>query len=202
MCLVLPLLFIVACVVGWRVVRWIAEPIEDLAQARRAPTQFTLADLLILFAALQLAVGSVHYLATGGTPLGSTGMSRDAALGFDAVAALVVVLSWWCGASMVSRAGIQHWWHRAVILAFVVPCGAVSAVVMVGLLMTVVPLIVNGPSEAGTWFLLVACVTAVLLHVCGLLSRWVASKYQNSPPAALPDTREPPPAHSTTTEGK
>lgn len=178
--------------------RWIAEPIETLAKSRRAHLQFTLLDLLILFALLQLAVGTVQYL------VGSPGNSdyrqsqRVAAYVFDAFAALVIVLSWWCGVSMVSRAGIGRGWHRAIILAFVVPCGTVSLAALVLMTTSIFFVVLASPGTAAL-MIGIMCALLAVTGVCGQLTRWIAAKYQPSElpapsaPAEVPQPQPSPP---------
>lgn len=169
---------IAASVAAAYVAGWIADPIESLARSRRAPTQFTVCDLLILFAWLQLAVGTVHYLMTHGEEPGAVNTLRDSVLLMDGSAATFITMCWWCGTSMVSRAGIGHWWHRAVILGFVVPCGILGSLAMVAVLAGGIPAILFGPPSAVSVLVVVAAVVVVvLIHVCGMLARWVAAKY-------------------------
>lgn len=166
-----------AVAVAIRVVRWIAEPIESLARSRQARTQFTLADLLVLFAMLQLAVGTVHYLVMRGAGPGSGGRVPGA-YGLDAFAALFTVLCWWCGASMVSRAGIQRSWHRIVVLAFVVPVGIASCVAIVGLTVFAAGCAWEREFTGGAIATGILCVLLICVCACGDLTRWIAAKYQ------------------------
>ena len=107
----------------------------------------------------------------------------------DASAALVVLFCWCCGVSMVSRAGISRWWHRAVILIFVVPCGTLGAIAMLYLAIAEVVALAaapeNAPLVAGIGFALVAVILA-----CGESARRIAAQYPYSGPAETSDTHD------------
>lgn len=186
---ILLLLVVGAVAAAARVVRWIAEPIESLARARQARTQFTLADLLILFAMLQLAVGTIHYLTTSGREPGAMPSLQRGVFVVDGLAALIILCSWWCGVSMVSRAGVNQWWHRAIILAFVVPCGTLSVVAVIVLAIPGVVALANKPDQAPL-ILGIGCALAAVIGVCGQLTRWIAAKYPLDTPTKPPDSEQ------------
>lgn len=176
-----------AAAVAIAIVRWIARPIESLARSSQRAIQFTLSDLLVLFAVLQLTVGTVHYLMTKDVEPGSAYDRSSGVYVSDAFVAVFTALCWWCGASMVSRAGIQLWWHRAIVLGFVVPCGIASgaatvATVVVGLLS-----IWDSP-EISVTMAGIACAALAVAGVCGATTRWIAAKYPLDTPTNPPDT--------------
>lgn len=179
-----------------RMVRWIAKPLETAARSRRFPLQFTVLDVLILFTMLQCTVGTVHYLATGDVEPGSAA-ARDAAasaFALDAVAAVFFLLCWCCGVSMASRAGINRWWHRVIILGLVAPgttIGVPFAVVLTP------SLFVGG----GATVLGILCLAFVVIALCGALTRWIAAKYPLHEPADRLDAGNAAPDHSKSTEG-
>ncbi len=159
-------------------VRWIARPIEALAQSRQAPSQFTVGDMLVLFAMLQLAVGKVHYVAVNYMGPEPSEARRGMAFFLDAIAAVILLLCWWCGVGMVSRAGINRWWHRVIVLGFVVPCSIVSLAAMVPLSISLVFVLLGGPNVAANVTGILVLLLAVV-GVCGKLTRWVAAKYES-----------------------
>ena len=161
------------------VLRWIARPMDSLVQSRRCRTQFTVADILVLFATLQGVVGTVHYLLSRGAAEPGSAQARDdvaSTLFADSVVAAYLLLSWWAGVVMVSRAGISRWWHRAIVLGIVAPGTTISVPATVVLTWTTVAALFEGPPSETLTVLGLLCVALAVVGVCGALTRWVASK--------------------------
>ena len=184
------LLLVVGIAAAIAMARWIAQPLESLAKSRQALFQFTVSDLLTLVAMLQLAVGTVHYRVMRRLALDDPAQARDFAFSVNAFAATLIVLWWWCGASMVSRAGIRAWWHRAIILTLVVPCGFASSIATVVFVSTGLSSVAQKCDTIQTILTMTgfACAILAVAGACGLVTRWIAAKYHPREVAAEPDS--------------
>lgn len=190
-----------AVVVAVGILYWIMWPLEALSRTRPIRSQFTLSDLLVLFVMLQMIVGTVHYLTIEEAGFLAADSRPLEMLLIDGGAALITLVSWWCGVGVVSRAGIDRWWHRAVIVALVVPLGACSALISLFLLILAICSMFSGAARLGwlaafsAWSALTAVIAA-----CGLLTRWIAAKYQPRAAEGQPDAERTRPLHSDSTE--
>lgn len=174
-----------------RMVRWIVRPLESLARPRQSSIQFTVLDVLMLFAMLQCTVGTVHYLATTGVEPGSAA-AHDAvtsAYAWDAIAAVYFVLCWCGGMTMASRAGINRWWHRVIILGFVAPGTTIGVPLTISLAISLTVFVDRGELESGMAMLGMLCLALGVIGLCRALASWLAAKYPPTSRRARPTQR-------------
>lgn len=105
---------------------------------------------------------------------------------------------------MASRAGISHWWHRAIVVGIVAPCATIGVLFTVVLALIIITNGIGYLSGSGVRpelpMLGMFCLALALVGVCGLLTRWLAAKYPPGEPAGQSDAEPPPATRSTSVE--
>jgi hypothetical protein len=94
------------------VFRYVLDPLEAAARSRSQPTQFTIADFLILVFWLQVPIAVVHAVVP---------KEAEVWIVLDCIAWMICISAWAISVRILSRAGIKVPRHRALFLAVVLP---------------------------------------------------------------------------------
>jgi len=129
---------------------WVLAPLEWTARWRAAPTQFTTLDFFALVFLLQLPLMLMLSLDADRT---SMAFWVGCTYGW-----ILLGLCWWYGVMRLSRAAVRKGWHRAIVLALVVPLGILAPATFVLLLAVgLVALINNSLADwIANWHLVAA----------------------------------------------
>ena len=175
------------------IANWVLAPLEEAANRRRLPTQFTLADLLGLFFLLPVSTSIVYFGLPDDDPV------VDRPLGI--LGWLVLGLIWWYGVVNVSKAGVRNPRHRVLFMAFVIPLTLIGTVAFLISSISVATML---PSPNHTGFAIACGATLVLpavLYGLGHLTRHMMASTtdprieaadQVSENTHLPDDTSPP----------
>jgi hypothetical protein len=115
-----PIVFLIGLVAVAVAGRWVFGPLNRAAEARDCPVQFTLADVLCLFVAVQAALGSLLWKAR------EKGEQHRDIMVLGALITLLVTLGWWQFVRTLSRAGVRVIWQRCVLMIVVLPLTAIG----------------------------------------------------------------------------
>ena len=113
-----------ACVYVWFTLNWMVGPLARRGKNRRYKTQFSIADLLCLFVLAQLA------LALPTSLLVHKRVDFLIALPAFVIPLIIVLVVWWSGVDLLSRAEIRTPTARVLTLLVVLPLGYASALAM------------------------------------------------------------------------
>ncbi|NLE38502.1 MAG: hypothetical protein GX621_10805 [Pirellulaceae bacterium] len=184
-------LLVVGVMALYVISRLIVRPLDQAARTRHCPTQFTIVDVLCLFALVQVATSLIHHLTEVGDPL--VGREARIAYFYDAYAWLSIGLIWWKCVRIMSRAGIHKPWHRIVLLIFVLP-GTLLSLVLGGFLAVAIPIsLAVSVGQVEAWLvwceLGLAIGVLAMIWVCAFVVRRIVAASESV--AAAPD--DPPP---------
>jgi hypothetical protein len=141
----------------------VLKPLRNAAENRKAPIQFTLADLLSLFVPIQLQLGIYHWVML----YRKTGASSWVS---DLLIVVLGVALWWFLVRQLSRAGVDVVWHRCVMLV-AVPSIVSAAAVMTSPSSVIEDLLDHHPILAMLGLLLTAALSAGALYALGRFTR-------------------------------
>ena len=152
--------------------RWILGPIDRAARFRQAPVRFSIGDFLCLFLAVQLPLTAAYQFVDE--------EDRGLFWVFSVSSWIIAPIIWWACARALSRAGVVNGRHRFIFLGLVMP------VVYYGLLPFVLLAVIgvfallaggaggrNQFDRYAYWLAPVWLMLAVVLFLCGLLTRWM-----------------------------
>jgi hypothetical protein len=169
---------------------WVLEPLDRAARNRRFPVQFSLADLLCLFALVQLPLGVAHWV-IGGPSINQSVLPVD--LGIVMLATTV----WWSGVRTLSRAGIHATWQRCMALTLAIPVGFAGGFGLVALHVVGLIRVASEKNPAGYWLLFAEVPLGSVIYGLGRFTRAIvaaaeARRFQPYPPAKKEGTESRP----------
>ena len=105
--------------------RWTLGPLEHAAANSKARVHFTIADILCLFAQIQLLLGMIYREARG-----MTSDSSELLLTVVVSLSVVVLAIWYGSVVLLERAGVRNVWHRVFVLFIGTPVGTLGSAVL------------------------------------------------------------------------
>jgi hypothetical protein len=148
--------------------RWVFGPLRRAAVERDYRVQFTLADVLCLFVAAQLALGTLHWETRD-----EGGQNLTVVFLFIL---LLVVFGWWQFVRMLSRAGVRVVWQRCVFMLVALPVTVLGSYAVAFAPFAVVDLFMNKPSVLrDACILLAAIVLPGVIYRLGRFTRAIVA---------------------------
>ena len=160
---------LIGLVAGAVASRWVMRPLERAAEERDCRVQFTLADILCLFLAMQLALGAFYWDWDA-----SNGLYQRVLVAL--LAFVVVGGAWWGFVRMLSRAGVRLVWQRCLLMLIVFPVTAIGSLAVAFTPFAVVDLFMNKPNVLrDVCILLAAMVLPGVIYRLGHLTRAIVA---------------------------
>ena len=129
--------------------RWVIGPLHRAAEERDYRIQFTVADVLCLFFAMQLVLGMVGWAAR------FNAFQNVLVYVFYFV---IVGFAWWQFVRMLSRAGVRVVWQRCFLMLIVVPITLIGAFAVAFAPFAAIDLFMRQPSALGDIAILLAAI--------------------------------------------
>ncbi len=131
--------FVAAVVATLRCARWTVGPLERAGTDSMARIRFAMADLLCLFAQVQLLLGALQALS------GGYNISRVAVVAAILYSILAIAF-WLVGALLLEGARVRNAWHRVFVLMVGIPVGVFGPFIA-----SAIPVILLVGAVEGQW---------------------------------------------------
>lgn len=164
-------------VIGW----WILLPIDRLGKSRDTPIRFSIVDILCVFVILQPPLFASHLLGKK-----SIIEEQQRSLWMITIIAWIIApIIWFTSARALPKAAIHDGIHRVIFLGLIVPFAYYALIPFLFLSAGSIGWLVKGDDPRGggptVWFVVWWSCLALIFFFCGLFTRWMVRRSQQSP---------------------